>query len=132
MNLTNRPILPKQPKIKNSQLIQHYRSQHKQCELCALDGEYQVVDDIHHIIPNHGRSDEIWNIIALCRKCHIDCTEHINGDRAYRRNVLILSLKYLKGEITQKKLQQLDLFNIVETGAELLEPRFRKYKRGEL
>jgi hypothetical protein len=132
MSLTNRPIIPKQPKIKNSQLVKHYRSQHKQCEVCVLDGEYTPADDLHHIIPGHGRTDQIWNIIMLCRKHHILCTEHIQGERGKRMNIMMLAIKYLKAEIGDTRLRQIGLYDETMVAVPLLEKQFNLYKRGLL
>jgi 5-methylcytosine-specific restriction endonuclease McrA len=130
MALNSRPILPKSVKITNKPLSQWYKSQHKQCEICVLDGVISSPVQLHHIIPGTGRTDEIWNIICLCEGCHRLATEHINGASAQQFNILLFALKYLKGEITQKKLYQIVDQTIIDIAIYVMEPIFWRYKHG--
>lgn len=131
MALTNRPIIPKNPKVRNKPFVDLYRYDNPNCEVCLLDGLIISRDDIHHIIPGL-RLDLIWNIISLCRNHHICATEHINGNEAKKFNMLLFAIKYLKNEITDKKLLELEIIEQVLLAASFIEDKFNKYKRGQL
>ncbi len=109
MALTNdRKPLAKTIKIKSSTLISKYRKDNKHCELCLLDGLLDAYHlETHHILPGINRTDEIWNIMRLCRKCHDSATIHIHGETAKRVNHKCFAIKYLKNEITSEKLESL-------------------------
>ncbi len=104
----DRKPLPKTIKIKSPSLKAKYRKENKHCELCLLDGllnAYQL--ETHHILPGLNRTDELWNIMRLCKKCHFSATEHIHGATAKRVNYKCFAIKYLKDEITNEKLERL-------------------------
>ena len=132
MALINRPIIPKQPKIKNTQLIKWYRSNHKQCEVCALDGITAIADDLHHILSNYNRSDLLWNIIMLCRNHHIQATEHINPISGRKLNIVLFAIKFLKNEIGTNTLLELDIYFEVMLAVNMIEKQFEQYKKGTI
>lgn len=103
INLRNhtRPIMPKVPKIRNAPMVDKYRSDHPHCETCQLNGDIRPADDVHHLCPGTGRTDEIWNIIRLCRGCHILVTEHIGGEEARRLNLICVAIKLVRKEMKE-------------------------------
>jgi len=68
MAFSNRPPRPKFRKIKSSTVLQKYRRDNPYCEICALDNiKNTFALELHHIIPNTERTDELYNIIMLCQ-----------------------------------------------------------------
>jgi 5-methylcytosine-specific restriction endonuclease McrA len=99
-------MLAKFKKIKDKQLLSDYAEANTFCEHCKhynnrLNAYYL---ELHHILSGTYRTDELWNIIILCRKCHVLSTEHIAGIDAYERNYENLMVKLAKGEIDEQKL----------------------------
>jgi len=130
---SNRPIPPKNPKVRNSQALKSYRQEHPYCELCRIEGEYVTTGiELHHIFPGPSRTDQRWNIICLCQRHHQECTEHIHGEEAQKRNCVCLAVKWLKGEISEKKLTQFEKLEPVLKIAERLEGRWKQIKKGEI
>ena len=98
-------------KKKSQATVSKYRSEFDYCEACAkLEGSYPVRTtlEVHHIIGGIDRTDEVWNIITICREHHIRATYHNlqYGVGAKGWNKRFVALKILKGEMTE------DGFNI--------------------
>ena len=90
-------------KIKNKKLLEQYGRSNLICEYC----KEQYSMEVHHIFKNHFRTDELWNIIALCHNCHTRC--HAEKGLKKRQDIAInvnelLKIKILKQEISKETL----------------------------
>jgi hypothetical protein len=133
INLKDHSRLPavKVGRYRNDFIIQTYKRQFNYCEYCALDG-YDITTglELHHIIGGVGRNDKLWNIIHLCRPCHELATTHKNGVVAVSYNLSFFALKYLKGEISDKTLDEIQLKDEVLHLKKGLEPAWKKWIKG--
>ena len=63
------------------------------CEVCNDDNKNVLAVDIHHIKPRgHSKCDnlnEIHNLIAICRPCHIKA----ENNKTYNKKLKIKNLK---------------------------------------
>lgn len=137
MNLGNRRPRPRSVKVQDPYLKKTYGKANPYCEACLLEGvqnSFQI--ELHHIIPGHGRTDEIWNIIRICKKHHTQATYHIVGLEALQANVILLSIKWLKGELPKQKIyelsshfaKQLAPHNLITVLAQVVEVVADKWK----
>lgn len=106
-------MLKKRPKTKNQKLVSNYRLNNQYCEPCAiLCGEYPVrMIEIHHLAGGNDRTDELWNLISVCKKHHEMATTHNlkYGSDAHEYNSLYAAIKYLKGEMTVHQMREIRL-----------------------
>jgi hypothetical protein len=107
------PPYQKTGKVKNATTRQKYKRDNPCCELCLLEGELTAATELHHIKPGLLSSDFIWNMINLCWRHHQEATEHINGESAQKLNLVCLTIKLLKKEITEEILEKLLCLNEV-------------------
>ncbi|MBR1807159.1 MAG: HNH endonuclease [Selenomonadaceae bacterium] len=60
---------------------------HPLCEQCKLEGRYTAATEVHHIRPlSDGGTNDINNLMALCKPCHSRITlttELLNRGRGY-------------------------------------------------
>lgn len=124
MALNGQPPRPKEVKIHDEFLKKSYKKDNPYCEVCWLGGLIRDSGiETHHIIPGHGRTDELWNIIRICREHHMECTYHVAGyDKAYQGNLVCLAIKWLKNEITRQKIIELGRHELVGKAVEYLLP----------
>ena len=100
---------PKGIKIKNTDRLALYRRNNPHCELCRLELNIIPATEVHHIWSRgRGGSDLDWNIIHLCHRHHVECTEHVKGEEADKNNLICLALKQAKGELSERTLKTLE------------------------
>jgi len=95
-------------KIKNKQLLEIYVVHNNKCEDC---GETYNLE-LHHILGGTYRTDELWNLVRLCKKCHYKAHENTKESRK-----VWLKYKYQKGEIFEcdkEKMRQHNLMYLLE------------------
>lgn len=114
MALWHRDIPPKNGVYRSTPERAFYKSKFNYCELCKLEGHEIFIVELHHILSGLGRTDRAWNFIMLCRRHHDLCTEHIHGEKAIRANLVCWCLKFIKKEISKKKLIELQVWEPVE------------------
>ena len=59
--------------------VKNYMNHYKYGEQDMIICEYCMnpANDIHHLVyKSHGGTDEIHNLIALCRTCHLHAHNH--------------------------------------------------------
>jgi hypothetical protein len=129
----NRSITPKSGKYKNCLLIQDYKRRFNYCENCAIFGiDIFTGLELHHIEPGTNRVDRAWNIIHLCHSCHNNATIHKNGSKAILFNSWLSGIKYLKKEISDNRLKQLNKHKQTLLAVSCLKEPFERWRKGLL
>lgn len=98
----------KHKKIRDKKLLDKYIKDNPKCENPQCR---KASFEIHHILKNHFRTDEIWNIVAICSTCHKDSHyEKFKTPIEYRIKIIDwLRYKfYYKNELT------IDDVNVIE------------------
>ena len=68
-----------------NRLRNRYIREHPLCEDCLKSGYYVPAAEVHHIVPvSRGGTNEITNLVALCKSCHMKRHLALGDRRVFR------------------------------------------------
>jgi len=66
-------MINKVKRIKNRKSIIKYLINNPNCQICKGNGIDNIAVEVHHILHGTIKTDENWNYLSVCRKCHDLC-----------------------------------------------------------